>query len=506
MGPWADLLVECDGEPRRLGDVLDPWQRDDFEALEPGWNAVVQGGPTKGVRLRAYLERPRGHSKTTDLAIMAASVLALATRPITGVVAAADADQAALLRKAIQTLIRLNPIIDASRTVDVAGEAVPGCLEAQQWRVRNVGTGSELEIISSDAASSYGLLADFIIADELVHWRSRELWDSLLSAAAKKKTCMFVCISNAGTGQGSSWQWKAREVCRQDRGWYFSRLEGPSATWITADRLEEQRRHLPEIAYRRLWLNQWTTGSGDAIAPDALAAALNQSGPLEPGPGWTFSAGLDLGLTRDASALVVVGRNVGWAEPIPQPPRYRSRLTECLIDQGLLEAAPDPEPDYRDHPATGRTRLAVVRLWRPRGNKVSLEEVERAILHVHARYNLACLAFDPWQAQYLGERLTNQGVPVEAVDPTPSNLKAQATVLLEAFSERQIDLYEDADLLEDLRNLLVVERQYGIRLDSPRGPSGHGDAASALSLALHVSRRYLRAGPNVVEGPLLCWP
>ena len=39
----------------RLGEVIDPWQEEDFRALDDP-------------RFRhAYLERPRGHSKTGDL-------------------------------------------------------------------------------------------------------------------------------------------------------------------------------------------------------------------------------------------------------------------------------------------------------------------------------------------------------------------------------------------------------------------------------------------------------
>src|SRR5947209_1478809 len=41
---------------RRLGAVMDPWQREDFQALDDP------------AHRHAYLERPRGHSKTSDAA------------------------------------------------------------------------------------------------------------------------------------------------------------------------------------------------------------------------------------------------------------------------------------------------------------------------------------------------------------------------------------------------------------------------------------------------------
>ena len=51
----ADLIVDVDGTARRFGDVMDPWQREDFLALDDTQY------------LHAYLERPRGHSKTGDV-------------------------------------------------------------------------------------------------------------------------------------------------------------------------------------------------------------------------------------------------------------------------------------------------------------------------------------------------------------------------------------------------------------------------------------------------------
>ena len=98
------LLIDCDGEPKRLGDVLDPWQERDFAALDPGWKRVA--GQEADGPLRAYLERPRGHSKTHDLGTMAAWALFASRRKLRGYGAAADEVQARLLRDAIDGLLR----------------------------------------------------------------------------------------------------------------------------------------------------------------------------------------------------------------------------------------------------------------------------------------------------------------------------------------------------------------------------------------------------------------
>lgn len=467
----AALTIDADGGPRRLADCLDDWQAADFAALDAGWRRVV-GLPADGAKQRAYLERARGHSKSGDLAVMLSWVLFASRRQLAGVAAAADKDQARLLRDAVAKLISLNAWL-------------AGLMDVQAYRVVNVRTGSDLQILSCDVASSYGLTPHFVVCDELTHWsqeRGEALWVSLFSAAAKRSDCMLVVISNAGTGQGESWQWRVREAARADDGWYFHSLDGCRASWISAKHLAEQRRLLPAIQYDRLWANRWTSGSGDALLEDDITAAVTLRGPRTKAKrGWVFTAGLDVGLSKDSCALVAVGKSTG--------------------EQWLTR-----DDRIKRIPATGRLRVASVTLWKPeRGRRISLAAVERSVLQLHEHFDLASLAFDPWQAEYLIDRLSSAGVACERVPATGGNLQAMATSMLDVFSSRMIDLFPHERLLSDLRNLRIQERSYGVRLTSPRGPNGHGDAATALALAIHASREFSEGdiGDQFIEGPLV---
>src|SRR5690606_38613290 len=71
-------------------------------------------------KMRAWLERPRGHSKTTDIAVTCCYAMAFATRPIKGFAFAADRDQAKLLKDAMATILRLNPWLSKILAVEVA--------------------------------------------------------------------------------------------------------------------------------------------------------------------------------------------------------------------------------------------------------------------------------------------------------------------------------------------------------------------------------------------------
>lgn len=202
-----NLTIDVDGTPRRFGDEMDDWQRTDFDALVPAMKRCSGHSDDSTAKMRAYLERGRGHSKTTDIAVICIWMMAFASRPLKGYAFAADKEQADLVRQSVETIIRLNPWLSA-------------ILEVQKNVILNIaahqhpGNGSTLTIFTSDVGSSYGLLADFIVCDELTHWEGDgSLWHSIISTAAKRKNCLLLVISNAGFQD--SWQWSVREAARE---------------------------------------------------------------------------------------------------------------------------------------------------------------------------------------------------------------------------------------------------------------------------------------------------
>ena len=491
------LVIDADGGPKRLGECIEPFQRADFGALDPSWQRVA-GQRKDCPYLRAYLERPRGHSKTSDLAVMVAWALFASRRRLTGVAAAADKDQAKLLRDAIERLVRANKWLREILTID-------------RYRVHNPHTGSELTMISSDAATSYGIVPNFILVDELTHWAKQDLWDSLVSSAAKRSDCLLVIISNAGWKE--SWQWKVRETFRTDDEFYFSHLDGPQASWITEAVLAQQRKLLPPQVYDRLWGNIWAAGSGDALREEDIQAAIKSN--LRPfdcaKPGWSFYAGLDLSQTKDASVLAVVGRHTGFErEPQKPKPPELSDAAKILIELGMMEP-PSNALDGSEYATRNsfhqndKLVLARLEVWQPsRGQRIKLGPIEDKLVELHRKFQFAAVAIDPWNAAQMIERVRQKGLPAERVDPTPGNLREICGLMLEAFGEQRIRLFQDERLLGDIRALRIEEKQYGMRLTSPRDSRGHGDAATALGLAILAAKRRAITTRRL-NRPLLCW-
>lgn len=297
-----------------LRNVIQPWQRRDFEALDPAWRTLAGLETNQPIR-RAYLERPRGHSKTTDTAVQMTWILQWSPRTVRGLAAAADQDQATLIHTAIADLIRHNPTLCPH-------------LKVLKQTIHNVETKSELQVISSDVGSSWGLLPDFVLCDELCHWSRPELWYSLCSSAAKKPDCVLLVLTNAGVGTG--WHWDVREAARTSHDWYFSSLQGSQAPWITAASLAEQRRLLPPAVYARLWENVWQHSDGEFVTLAEAAACVDESRTMQMKgrPDVEYIAAIDYAEKHDRTVCVVLHREgplfivdkMDVAVPQPQRP------------------------------------------------------------------------------------------------------------------------------------------------------------------------------------------
>ena len=291
---WTQLgNVFATGEPRHSGEPrgVSPWVTSRCRTNE------VTGGltPPRSPIRRAYIERPRGHSKTADMAIQIAWILQYAKRPLRGLAVAADKDQATLIHDAVARLAEFNRDLlpDLRFTAD---------------EIRNERNRAKLTVISSDVASSWGALPDFVICDELCHWEKPDLWHSLISSAAKQKHCVLTVLTNAGVGR--DWHWEVRENARRSPRWHFSTINDPQAPWIDPADLEEQRAQLPPAVFDRLWRNIWQHSDGEFVTLEEAAACRDESLTEQSHgrPGTRYFAAIDYAEKHDYTAAALVHR------------------------------------------------------------------------------------------------------------------------------------------------------------------------------------------------------
>ena len=449
----ATVKVETDAEPQPFASVADPWQLKSLKGITPAIERLVnERAPEPTVR-RCMWIRPRGHAKTADAAMLVARVLAFSRRRRRGVWVASDKDQGCEGLDSIATLCRHNPWLDALLTI-------------RADKVENARTGSVLYFTTSDVSSAFGWKdCDLFIMDEVTHWptKGEDLWTAMYSAAGKRKNAIVFALMNAG--MSVTWQRGLRDKAAVDPSWAFSELPDAVASWISPKQLEDQAKYIPRIAFDRLWRNQWSSGAGDVLDPADVGAAFHESlAPMTGNEqGFLFVAGVDLGLTRDCSAVVVLA-----------------------IPSGGV---------------AGRIRLAHHKVWCPvPGQKINLLAIEKHLLELDAQFGLESVVLDPWQAESLAQRLEadtthrrrNQRRRFDTqpwartVPPTGANLREQASLTIESFTDRRLMFYPCQSLRNDLMKLRCEEKSYGFRLVSPRDESGHGDSFSAFALALLV--------------------
>jgi hypothetical protein len=209
-------LVLDDG--RRWGDVAAEFQWEDAEAIfskdGPRWH---------------YLTRPRGGSKTTDLAGVALAWLATEAAPgARGYVFAGDKDQAAQLTDFAAGLVDRTP-------------ELRGVVEVQAFKII-AKSGATVEVRAADGGGAFGLKPSFVVADELAQWeetrRPKRLWTAIISSLNKVPGCRFVCLTSSGEPSHSSHKVLLDALKAPDR-WHVHEVPGP-LPWVDEADLQAQ--------------------------------------------------------------------------------------------------------------------------------------------------------------------------------------------------------------------------------------------------------------------------
>lgn len=394
----------------------------------------------------SFLTRARGASKTTDLGGLALAMLIAAEHPARLVWLAADADQGALALDAIGAFL--------------ADSGLEGRAEVQSRRVRVPESGARLDVLPADAPSAWGLSPDAIFVDELANWHdgpaSRRLWEAASSAIAKRSDSKLVVLTTSGSPD--HFAFKILEHAKTSPLWRVHEVPGP-APWADPDRIEEQRRRLPDAVYRQLFLNEWTAAAGSFLDPAVIDAAFRLEGPSlgidaepdsERAASFRYFAGLDLGSVNDRTVFAIV---------------HRDDQEQVLLDR--------------------------MQVWQgTRSNPVNFGEVESFVVEAHGRFGFTLKA-DPWQGLDLLRRLGAQGIDADEFNFSQASRQRLAQSLLHSLNDGRLALYEAEGLRDELLGLRLKQSASGMwSFDHAAGR--HDDRAIALSLALVAA---LEAGP-----------
>jgi hypothetical protein len=426
LGLLNALVVDSDGA--RWGERATDLQRADAEAL------LDRAGPR-----RHWVARPRGYSKTGDLA--AVTVVAMLERLHAGdeaLAIAADRDQAGILVRRIKWIATRTPELRSALTTD-------------RYQVRT-SSGVRLEAMASDAAGSWGRTPAWTVADELCQWSrspsARELWISTSTAAVKVPTSVLAVITTAG--EPDHWARGVYENAVEDDAWRVSETHD-AAPWIDPADIEAERRRLPESIFARLWENRWVSGEDTLLKYEDVAACASLPGALDPVLGTQYVVGVDLAVRRDRAVVAVLH-------------------LERLPDDGGTQVLTDHLDVFK---AT-------------HGHDIDLSQVEDTVLARAKAYNHAPTIFDPAMGQQMMQRLRKAGLRVvEHTFSATSNSK-RALTILELVRGHRLLLPEDPEVIDEFAALRLIQRGPGLfRYDHLAGK--HDDIVTAIGLgAAHL--------------------
>jgi len=419
----AGLVLE-DG--RTLGAALSPTQAADAEAfLDPS------SPPSH------YWTAPRGDGKTTIAAgVTTVDLLEHAPAGSRSYFVAVDRDQAALALDSLRGFVERTPGLSGALTV-----------EARRVIVR--ATGASVEVLASDGASAFGLRPWRFVVDEFAAWprspNHEMLWSAITSSMHKVPGSKLLAVTTAGSP--ASLAFRVLQHARTSAEWRTSETPGPSAR-ISPEKLAEQQKLLTPAQFARLHLNQWSSADEALVRAEDLAACVAHDDALEPARGARYVVGLDVGLTRDRTAVAVLHTLHG---------RDNDGEPRVVVDR-------------------------VVRVQGTRARSVRLDDVEALVADVARRYNGARVIADPWQAVGLCQRLRARGLRIEEQPFTTSSNARMAATLFRLFRDRAIALPNDRALLDELARVQLVETSTGtVRLNHAAGE--HDDQAVAIGLA-----------------------
>jgi phage terminase large subunit-like protein len=387
-----------------------------------------------------FILRPRGASKTSDLAGIALSLLVSEAPPRSRSLAyAVDREQATELLDAVGGFV--------ARTPGLAGE-----VKLEAGRVVVPRTGASLSVEAGDAASAFGRRPWLVVVDELAQWplvsNYERLWSAIVSAMPKVKDSRLVVITAGGSPQSLAFATWQRALASPD--WRTSHLPGP-CPWWDARAVEAVRAELTPAQFAQLIECQWVESDEVlASAADVLACIGHQA--LEPQRGVRYVLALDVGTRRDLTGLAVAHS------------ASVDGVRKTVVDRVLS--------------------------WRPRlGLRVDLAEVQAAVVRLSKAYNNAPLVFDRSQAEQLSQAVQREGVRAVEYVFSQAGVNRLAKSLFVALRDRALVLPDDGELISELQTARLVETGPGtIKLQNPRG--SHDDLATAVGMAIvHLTDR-----------------
>ncbi|MDA8297416.1 MAG: hypothetical protein M0004_12670 [Actinomycetota bacterium] len=445
MSQALDLLhAVVTDSGKRWGEIAADFQREDAAAIFSPERPNLH-----------FLTRPRGGSKTSDLAGAALSWLAVEAPPrARGYVIASNADQAALLIDAAAGIITRTPELDGYLTVEAERIIAPN--------------GATVRVLPASDSGAWGLLnCHLIVCDEFAQWPetrgARRVWSAVRSTIQKVPGCRLVLLTSAG--EPSHWSYAIlRQAYADPTNWRVHEVPGP-VPWQSAEDIAALERELLPSEFERLILNRWAEAEDRAIAPEDYEQAAMPATRWGDAPAGVRGGGHRLHHPRKGTSYIVTV-DIG------------TKNDSTVIVVAHAEAVSDERYSPK--------RVVVDHLDRWTGSKrrhVQLEDVEARVAELAKEYHGAPVHADPDQFVGSLQRLNRLGLHASEFNFTSTSVSQIAVSLVQAFRSGLVEVPDTPELRNELLRVRLRSTAPGVtRLDTA-GRADHDDQAVTIALA-----------------------
>ncbi len=344
---FEELLQHTKGEHARQAFIPEDWQREDI--IRPLFGHVIWSDESQSYRRQfriAWIELSRKNGKSELQAGIALYLLVAdgeESAEIFGV--ARNREQASVVFDVAAQMVRFSPVL-AKRLK----------ITPHRKRIYDQRTNSFYQVIAADAPGLLGSNPSGVIADEILAWRDKDVWDSLRTGMGTRRQPLMVAATTAGNDSESfaglmhkEMQAVADEPSRaphiftylrnipveadpwDEANWYHANPALGSFLKIESLReeaLEAQNNPIAEMAFRQYRLNQWQNSAVRWMRMhlwDQCAGTIhrNAKATLEAFEGRECWFGLDLAARQDLTAICYLfpaadGVDVVWRMWAPE--------------------------------------------------------------------------------------------------------------------------------------------------------------------------------------------
>lgn len=429
------------GKPLRLAPFQKEWLE---ECLAPGVTSACESFP-------------RGNGKSTfsaGLATWAGFDDTLTGAPSVPIVATTVGQAKRSVYNTVLSMIKTEP--------ELAGRAQVFTAWGSE-RVSIPGNEGEIFPIANATDTLQGLDPSLALMDE-IGFQPLDAWDSLLLAAGKRSRSLVLGLGTPGLDRDNA-LYHLRQLVEEGRelpGFVFKEYAADvgcdvtdeaqwhkanpalAAGFLTLDSLRTSLALVPESHFRIFRLGQWADGVESWLGADGRAVWSLGLAPTElraGGPAWI---GVDIGLKRDSTAVVIV--------------QYR---------------ADDPAKLH-----------ASAQIWLPKEDEpVDVTDVMAHIRKLAKTYKVGAVSYDPRFFDVPAKMLYDEGLPMVEIPQSLERMTPAIGSLYELVRAGRIT--HDGNPAFDAQVLAAVPRLNERGFTLSKGKSrGRIDAAVALALAV----------------------